>query len=171
VSEFHGLFHREQGQFDESAQWFRAALEISRGLGDPGRRGRGLHARMLANVLLLRSGGGPEIRSLLAEADECVVEGRHRDRAQVRLVEAKLLISEGRPQQAVDRLHEAWRLANAAGSNQYDLEIAETLGDAEWRSARPETARQHWLGVWQRYSAAGHPAQARLYGKLLYGLR
>ncbi|SEP49429.1 ATP-binding protein [Amycolatopsis saalfeldensis] len=169
VSEFHGLFHREQGQFDESAQWFGAALEISRGLGEVGRRGRGLHARMLANVLLLR--GGSEIRSLLAEADECVPPDRHRDRAQVRLVEAKLLISEGRPQQAVDRLHEAWRLANAAGSNQYDLEIAETLGDAEWRSTRPDTARQHWLGVWQRYSAAGHPAQARLYGKLLYGLR
>jgi tetratricopeptide (TPR) repeat protein len=170
VSEFHGLFHREQGQFDESARWFGAALEISRGLGEPGRRGRGLHARMLANVLL-RGGDSAKIRSLLAEADQCVEDGRHRDRAQVRLVEAKLLISEGRPQLAVDRLHEAWRLANAAGSNQYDLEIAETLGDAEWRAARPETARQHWLGVWQRYSAAGHPAQARLYRKLLYGLR
>ena len=171
LSEFHGLFHREQGQFDESARWFRAALKISRDLGKLGRRGRGLHARMLANVLLLRGGDGLEIRNLLAEADECVEEGRHRDRAQVRLVEAKLLIGEGRPQAAVDRLHEAWRLANAAGSNQYDLEIAETLGDAEWRAARPETARQHWLGVWQRYSAAGHPARSRLYGKLLYGLR
>lgn len=169
VSEFRGLFHREQGQFDASARWFGEALVISRGLGEPGRRGRGLHARMLANVLLLRGGDVAEIRRLLTEAEECA--DRDRDLAQVRLVQAKLLIREGRPQQAVDLLHEAWRLANAAGSNQYDLEIAEALGDAEWRSARPEAARQHWLGVWQRYSTAGHPARGRLYGKLLYGLR
>jgi tetratricopeptide (TPR) repeat protein len=171
VSEFHGLFHREQGQFDESARWFREALAISRGVGAPGKRGRGLHARMLANVLLLRGGDLSEVASLLAEADDCVEAGRHRDRAQVRLVEAKLRTREGRPQQAVELLHEAWGLANLADSNQYDLEIAEALGDAEWHSARPEAARQHWHGVWQRYSVAGHPARARLYGKLLYGLR
>lgn len=171
VLEFRGLFHREQGQLAEAETCYRAALEITRGLSAGGgpHRGRGLHARMLANVLVSLK-QFPEALELLHEAENHTLARHDRDRAQVWLVRAKVFAETRRPADALALLPEAWRLANGAGSNQYDLEFGEAIGDAAWRAGGHDLARQHWSGVWQRYEASRHPRRERLYHKLWYGL-
>ncbi|WP_326567569.1 hypothetical protein VSH64_37950 [Amycolatopsis rhabdoformis] len=171
VLEFRGLFHREQGQLMRAVACYRGALAITRSLSVEGKphRGRGLHARMLANVLVsLRQ--FPEALALVQEAENHTLPGNDRDRAQVWLVRAKVFAETGRAAEALALLPEAWRLANGAGSNQYDLEFSEATGDAAWRAGGFDLARQHWSGAWQRYEASRHPRRERLYHKLWYGL-
>ncbi|WP_033292081.1 hypothetical protein [Amycolatopsis jejuensis] len=171
VLEFQGLFHREQQQFDLAAGYYQAALDISRRLSVPGtpHRGRGLHARMLANVLVVLN-RPKDALDLLREAEQNTDPARHRDLAQVRLVQAKVLTATGRAEEALALVPEVWQLAVRARSDQYDLEIGEALGDAAWRAGGVDLARQHWFGVWQRYEAARHPRRERLYRKQCQGV-
>ncbi|MBB4687062.1 AAA family ATPase [Amycolatopsis jiangsuensis] len=170
VSEFRALFHREQGQLEEALGYYFRALEISRRLSVPGKRhrGRGLHARMLANVLV-GLGRAQETVGLLEEAEQNTLDEDKRNLAQVLLVRAKAFAETGQTAGARALLPEVWRLANEARSDQYDLEISEALGDAAWRAGDPDQARQYWSGVWQRYETARHPRRARLYHKLWFG--
>jgi tetratricopeptide (TPR) repeat protein len=171
VREFQGLFYREQGQLVEAAQSYQKALDISRELSVPGEphRGRGLHARMLANVLV-GLGKPAEALSLLREAEENTFTGYHRDFAQVWLVRAKAFAETDRPAEALSLLLEVRKKVDEAGSDQYDLEIEEALGDAAWSARDANLARQYWAKVWWRYQVARHPRQERLRHKMYHGL-
>ncbi|GAA3536206.1 hypothetical protein GCM10022222_19860 [Amycolatopsis ultiminotia] len=170
VLEFRGLFHREQNQLTAAEECYRVALDITRRLSTPGRpyRGRGLCARMLANVLVGLHRPA-EALALLQEAEQHTVERDDRNLAQVWLVRAKAFAETEQASDALALLPEVWRMANKARSDQYDLEIGEALGDAAWRAGGYDQARQYWSGVWQRYEIARHPRRERLYHKLRYG--
>lgn len=181
--EFRGLFHRDQalilrdqGRSDDAVKHFEAsiscyenALKICRTFPDKGNRARGLNARMLANVLVL-AGKSDRVAEVLAEAEAFTDEEKSRDLAQVWLVRAKWLSRTNQAEEALALLPEVWRLAAGAGSDQYDLEIAEELGDAAWYAGDRDLARQYWSGVYQRFAEARHPAANRLYGKIAAGL-
>ncbi|MEV6905386.1 hypothetical protein [Amycolatopsis sp. NPDC051071] len=169
--EFRGLYHRERGQYTEAATCFFEALTISRTLGGLPFRGQGLHARMLANVLV-PLGDLAGALQLLEEAESKTDTGNNRDLAQVWLVRAKVLSrgSTASARQALDLLPEVWRLVAPTGSDQYDLEIAEALGDAAWYCGNFELARHHWSGVWQRLQAVRHPRAGGVHAKIINGL-
>ncbi|GAA4543010.1 hypothetical protein [Amycolatopsis samaneae] len=169
LCEFRALFCREQGKLADAARWYESALEISRALGEFGARGRALHSRMLANVLV-RMGSYERAFELLTEAEACTKPEAHRDIAQIWVVRAKAMIGTGSARAAWDLLSEAWRLTVGAGSNQYDLEIAEAQGDAAWWCGDAYQARQHWSGVYERLSWARHARAAEVYAKILHGL-
>ncbi|WP_410601698.1 hypothetical protein [Amycolatopsis sp. lyj-90] len=170
--EFRGLFHRERGQYSEAAACFFEALKISRTLGGLPFRGQGLHARMLANVLVL-VGDLTGVLQLLEEAESNTDPGNKRDLAQVWLVRAKALSRSGAAaaaRQALDLLPEVWRMVVPTGSDQYELEIAEALGDAAWYCGDFDLARHHWSGVWRRLQAVRHPRAAGVHAKIINGM-
>jgi tetratricopeptide (TPR) repeat protein len=170
--EFRGLFHRERGEYAEAATCFFEALKISRTLGGLPFRGQGLHSRMLANVLVLL-GDLTGALQFLTEAESKTNPENKRDLAQVWLVRAKALSRSGTAaaaRQALDLLPEVWRMVAPTGSDQYDLEIAEALGDAAWYCGDFDLARHHWSGVWQRLQAVRHPRAAGLHAKILNGM-
>lgn len=170
--EFRGLFHRERGEYAEAAACFFEALKISRTLGGLPFRGQGLHARMLANVLVLL-GDLTGAFQLLEEAESNTNPKNERDLAQVWLVRAKALSRSGTAaaaRQALDLLPEVWRMVAPTGSDQYDLEIAEALGDAAWYCGGFDLARHHWSGVWQRLQAVRHPRAPGVHAKILNGM-
>lgn len=166
--EFRGLFHRERGQYSEASACFFEALKISRTLGGLPFRGQGLHARMLANVQVLL-GDLAGAFQLLEEAEANTDPENKRDLAQVWLVRAKALSRSGTAdaaRRALDLVPEVWRMVAPTGSDQYDLEIAEALGDAAWSSGDFTKAREYWSGVWQRLQAVKHPRADAVHAKI-----
>ena len=137
-------------------------MEIDRALGE--RRGRGLHARMLANIWVKR-GDIDRALALLEEAWQFTRTDELRNRSRVLTVRGKALIGRD-PAEADKALFEAWQLAVQASANTYDLEIADARGDAAAARGDRDTAREQWGGVWRRLVDAGHPREAELRAKL-----
>ena len=129
-----------------------AALAIDRGaeLSRP----RGLHARMLANLLV--AGGRPgEALTLLDEAAAHTDQPRNLSR--VHAVRARALLALRRPAEAGTEIAHARRLALGSGAGRYESELTDLEAEAAWQTGDVEGARLRWGRLAQESARDGSP--------------
>lgn len=142
---------------------FARALEIDRRHPDDARRARGIHARMLANVLI-KAGRAGEALPLLREAIDCTVEDRNASRVYV--VWAKYAVALGDLENARANLSEAQRLAATAGSAQYRVEFEDLAAEIDFRAGEYGSARSRWGALVEEFTTQGHPRRSEFMAKL-----
>ena len=118
---------------------FRRAVEIDR--ADPGAGwARGLHTRMLANVLV-KAGFAREAVALSAEALACTRTGDDRNASRVCPVLAKCHVALGDQGSAWLNLGEACKRAATAGATQYGVELEDLNAEIDYLAGAFGAAR------------------------------
>ncbi|MFI5841996.1 hypothetical protein ACIA8K_20015 [Catenuloplanes sp. NPDC051500] len=148
LAEFRARLAEEQGDLAGAAALLRAALSADRAADWS--YSRGIHARMLANVLV--KAGLPA--EALAAADEAAAHTSDRRNAgRVHTVRAKTLLALDRLDEAVAALTAA--RAAASGTTQYQPELDEIDGDLAFAAGNLTTARLCWSRVIDRALKTG----------------
>ena len=168
IEEFLGRLAEEQAGSSPTPDWrpaieaFGRALAIDR--ADPdAHRARGLHARMLANVLV-KAGIPAEVASLLTEALAYTVDDRNVSR--VYTVWAKYDVVHGGILAARGNLDRAREYAAAAGATQYGAELEDLAAEIDYASGEYGAARSRWGALAQTHVSEGHPRAAEFLAKL-----
>lgn len=144
---------------------FTRAVDIDRGLG--GGRALGLHARMLANVLV-EDGRAADALRWLDEAAAHTNPGDPRNASRVATVRAKAQVVLGDLDLARAELESAQRLVAAAGAGQYREELTDLAAEIEFREGKVAQARSRWAALAQECVDAGHPRSAGYFAKLTW---
>ncbi|WP_033337515.1 hypothetical protein [Catenuloplanes japonicus] len=160
LAEFRARLAEEAGDLAGAAALLRDALTSDRAAGWS--YSRGIHARMLANVLV--KAGLPA--DALAATDEATTHTTDRRNAgRVHTVRAKALLALGLLDEAVTALTAA--RAAASGTTQYDPELDELDGDLAFAAGNHTTARLCWSRVIDRALKTG---DHRTYTRTLHRL-
>lgn len=141
---------------------FRRALAIDRG-SDEFARARGLHARMLANVMV-KAGRVREASELLGEALAYTFDDRNASR--VYTVWAKCDVVQQDLRGARENLERAQQSAAAAGADQYRVELEDLAAEIEFWEGRFGEARSKWAALAQAAVDEGHPRAMEFFAKL-----
>lgn len=170
IWEFTGRLAEEQAGYEPAPDWTPAidaldrAVRIDRRIGH--RRALGLHARMLANVLVKAGRAGESLASL-DEAGANTEDSDHRNRSRVHAVRAKVhAIVRNIPAARAD-LERAIALAGAANAGAYAEELADLEAEIEFREGRVGEARSRWGALAQDCVDAGQVIRSALYFKKL----
>ncbi|MEU6560867.1 hypothetical protein [Nocardia nova] len=167
VWEFVGRLAEEQAGAAAEPDWRHAIDAYSRAVAidrrTDAREARGLHTRMLANVLV-KTGPAAEIPELLAEARAFTSGDRNLSR--VCTVWAKYLAVLGELSEARGQLAEARRLAAEAGAEQYRVELDDLEADIAYRDRDYPQARRVWAALAQAFVEQGHPRATEFFVKL-----
>lgn len=171
ISEFLGRLAEEQEDGRPAPDWrpaiaaFTRSVEIDRRAG--GGRALGLHARMLANVLV-KDGRAREALRLLDEAAANTNPGDDRNASRVHAVRAKAFVVVMDLPAARAELDRAVTLATAANAEQYQEELTDLAAEIEFRDGDIAQARSRWGALAQQCVDAGHPRSARYFAKLTW---
>ncbi|WP_025351714.1 hypothetical protein [Nocardia nova] len=167
VWEFTGRLAEEQAGAGAMPDWrpaieaYANALEIDRATAAD--RARGLHARMLANVLV-KAGVAEQAGPLLQEAHAHTRGDRNMSR--VLTVWVKFAIARGDLDDALGNHQRAVQHAAAAGADQYSVELDDLVAEIEFRRKRFAEARSTWAAIAQSYVDQGHPRAMEFFAKL-----
>lgn len=170
IEEFTGRLAEEMAGVSRLPDWrpaidaFTRAVEIDRRHPEQW-KARGLHTRMLANVLV-KAGSREQVASLVTEAMAHTLPGDDRNASRAYLVGAKFAVLLGNSDAARKDHREAERLAAASGSDQYRAELNEVLADIEWLEGDYGSARSRIAALAQAYVDQGHPKAIEYFAKL-----
>jgi hypothetical protein len=159
------LLEARSAQSDDSLEAIRfmtEALEIDRaaGLGRP----RGLHARMLAK-LLVAAGQAGEALTLLDEATEYTDQRRNLSR--VHTVRAWVFLGLRMPAEAAQEVEYARRFATETGAGpRYEFEHIDLAAEIAVQSGDVERARTGWGEIVDQCARNGSPDFDRYFAKL-----
>ncbi len=168
IWEFIGRLAEEEAGVGSMPDWqlaveaFTNAVEIDR-RGDEFGRARGLHARMLANVMV-KAGRAREAGALLEEANIFTRDDRNASRLYT--VWAKCHVIQGDLPEAREKLRRAQEFASRAGSDQYRVELDDLTAEIEYREGDIGRARSRWAAIAQDYVEQGHPRAMTFFAKL-----
>jgi len=171
ISEFTGRLAEERASTRPAPDWrpaiaaFTSSIEIDRRLG--GGRALGLHARMLANVLV-KDGRADAALPLLAEAAANTVPGDDRNASRVHTVWAKAFVVLGDLPAARRELDRATTLAANAKAVHYREELTDLAAEIEFREGDIDGARSRWGALAQECVDAGHPRSGVYFAKLTW---
>ncbi|MFK8847712.1 tetratricopeptide repeat protein [Streptomyces sp. Ac-502] len=171
-----GAAHREAGRFPEAEGHLRRAISAWENAGYE--RGVAL-ARIILGEMALeeaereRSGaGGPAERAaeLFSQAHEALVAlNDPYDAARALAFSGRVSALRDAYDTAVERLGQALRFFESAGSVHWQARVSEMLGACAREHSLPDTARDHWEHA-RRLYASQSPSNAQRVGDLLAGL-
>ena len=150
--EFQARWYEESGDLAGAVDRFRECLIIDERPDLV--RGRGLHQRMLANVLI-KAGRAGEAIAILAQAATNTSDPRNL--ARVLMVSARAHAAMGDAGRANAELGQARDLVVRTGSTQYDLELADIEAQIALLTGNIEAAKARWGWIAQMYCNVGHP--------------
>ena len=164
ILEFRARLHEERaeaaspGEHARAVEYAAAVAALRRGVdidrGTGASRALGLHARMLANILV-KAGAIDGAPALLDEAATHTFDVRNA--ARVHLVRAKMHAALDELDPARTELARARVLTAQSGATQYEFELAEVEADIAVRAGDLDTARSCWGWAAEAYYHSGHP--------------
>lgn len=175
TEEFIGAYHQTRGdwlndrmlgqaEYSQAVDCFRRAVELDLG-SDPNierNRAYGIHARMLANALIMIPGGNEEALRLLEGLERCFDDDDLRNRSRIATVRAKAYSPIDQNLARTER-ELAWRLAEQSGSlRSYRDELRDIEAEIEFRAREYDKARSIW-GELVKETAVTHNQKSQMY--------